>query len=144
MNANPATISPTCTLPWHSLILIVPFHPSLSQISFFLLWAVSPNSSDFLIHPQPHPRASLFFFHPIPTIPAPTQWTVSLLVCCGSESSTQLCNTQRPGWNEAEDTHEHSERETKVRCGTCHAVVHPSAPNTHTQSSPHPHPTSLQ
>lgn len=71
MNANPATISPTCTLPWHSLILIVPFHPSLSQISFFLLWAVSPNSSDFLIHPQPHPRASLFFFTPSPPSPLP-------------------------------------------------------------------------
>lgn len=99
-----------------------------------------PKFQWFPYPPPPPPPSFPVFFHPIPTIPAPTQWTVSLLVCCGSESSTQLCNTQRPGWNEAEDTHEHSERETKVRCGTCHAVVHPSAPNTHTHSHP-PTPT---
>lgn len=116
--------------------------PSLSQISFFLLWPVSPNSSDFLFRPQPHPQASLFFFTPSPlphSGPCHCLFAVEVRVVHNYVIHRDLDETRLR-------THTSAARE-RQRWDVGHAMLSCTPlrqTHTHTQSSPHPHPTSLQ
>lgn len=88
-----------------------------------------------------HPPSSYPGFHPSPPPPVAAevmleQWSVSLHVSCGTENSTQLCNTQKHGWNQGEEAWKHREGEGEMRnMHCCHASKYPC--NTHTKTHAH-------